>query len=97
MKKKLTLTIEEHIILRAKEYARNSDRSLSELIESYLHKITALPNLHEPETSYAATSRKHKGFVIPDFLKEIAGSINADIDYVKDREKIREERIAKYL
>ena len=36
MTTKLTLTVEKSIIERAKSYARNTGRSLSELIESYL-------------------------------------------------------------
>lgn len=40
MQKKLTLSINEHIIERAKSYAKNTGRSLSEIIESYLEKIT---------------------------------------------------------
>ena len=37
---KLTLTVEKEVIERAKSYARNSGRSLSELVEHYLDAIT---------------------------------------------------------
>lgn len=40
MTTKLTLTVEKEIIERAKSYAKNSGRSLSELIEQYLDTIT---------------------------------------------------------
>lgn len=40
MNTKLTLTIEQKIIKRAKKYARENDRSLSGLIENYLKAIT---------------------------------------------------------
>ncbi len=40
MTTKLTLTVEKSIILRAKSYAKNTGRSLSELIENYLETIT---------------------------------------------------------
>ena len=40
MTTKLTLTVEKDIIERAKSYAKNSGRSLSELIEQYLDTIT---------------------------------------------------------
>lgn len=40
MSTKLTLTIDKTIIERAKKYAKNTDRSLSELIENYLEEIT---------------------------------------------------------
>jgi predicted HicB family RNase H-like nuclease len=36
MSTKLTLTIEKAILERAKVYAKNTGRSLSELIENYL-------------------------------------------------------------
>jgi hypothetical protein len=40
MKTKLTLTINKSIIERAKLYAKNTGRSLSEIIEHYLDTIT---------------------------------------------------------
>lgn len=39
MKTKLTLTIEEDIIRKAKVYAKGTDRSLSTLIENHLRAI----------------------------------------------------------
>ncbi len=36
MNKKLTLTIRESVIEKAKEYAREKNRSLSDLVENYL-------------------------------------------------------------
>lgn len=40
MQTKLTLSIDKQIIKRAKEFARKSNRSLSDIIESYLTTIT---------------------------------------------------------
>ncbi|SHE92792.1 hypothetical protein SAMN05444278_1096 [Psychroflexus salarius] len=40
MNTKLTLTIEQEIIQRAKEYAKNKNRSLSDIIENYLKILT---------------------------------------------------------
>ncbi len=40
MTTKLTLTVEKSIIERAKSYAKNTGRSLSEIIENYLETIT---------------------------------------------------------
>ena len=40
MDAKLTLTIEQSIIDRAKRYAKTKERSLSDLVESYLKIIT---------------------------------------------------------
>jgi uncharacterized protein (DUF3820 family) len=40
MNTKLTLTIDDTIIERAKSYAKDKGRSLSDLIENYLNAIT---------------------------------------------------------
>ena len=40
MTTKLTLTVKKSIIDRAKSYAKNTNRSLSEIIETYLATIT---------------------------------------------------------
>jgi hypothetical protein len=40
MTTKLTLTVEKSVIERAKLYAKNTGRSLSEIIENYLTTIT---------------------------------------------------------
>jgi len=40
MNTKLTLTIEQEIIKRAKEYAKGKNRSLSDIIENYLKILT---------------------------------------------------------
>jgi formiminotetrahydrofolate cyclodeaminase len=47
MKTKLTLTVEKSIIERAKLYAKNKGRSLSEIVENYLDTITQ-DNCTEP-------------------------------------------------
>lgn len=40
MNTKLTLTIEQSVIEKAKKYARKKERSLSDLIENYLKVLT---------------------------------------------------------
>lgn len=40
MQAKLTLSIDKQIIEKAKEFASRSNRSLSDIIETYLEKIT---------------------------------------------------------
>lgn len=40
MTSKLTLTVEEEIIKKAKSYAKQTGRSLSELVENYLSTLT---------------------------------------------------------
>lgn len=44
MKTKLTLTIEQNVIKKAKDYAKSKDRSLSDIIENYLKLITRTEN-----------------------------------------------------
>ena len=41
MNTKLTLTIEQSVIKKAKSYAKEKGRSLSDIIENYLKAITA--------------------------------------------------------
>lgn len=41
MNTKLTLTIEQSVIEKAKKYAKDKERSLSDLIENYLKALTA--------------------------------------------------------
>lgn len=41
MATKLTLTVEEKVIEKAKSYAKRTGRSLSELVENYLRTLTA--------------------------------------------------------
>lgn len=70
MKTKLTLTLENSIIERAKSYAKNTGRSLSELIENYLETITQ-------ESGDEKTSPK---------LKKIVGSVKLPKNFDKEKE-----------
>ncbi len=49
MNTKLTLTIEQSIIEKAKKYARKRERSLSDLIENYLKALTNEEMINEEE------------------------------------------------
>jgi Family of unknown function (DUF6364) len=42
MQTKLTLTIEQSVIERAKQYARSRNRSVSKLVEEYLSTVSGL-------------------------------------------------------
>ena len=44
MNTKLTLTIEESVIAKAKKYAKDKYRSLTDIIENYLKVLTNQPN-----------------------------------------------------
>lgn len=50
MNAKLTLSLKKSIIEKAKEYAKGNNQSLSQIIESYLEKITSkTPEYGDPE------------------------------------------------
>jgi hypothetical protein len=70
MTTKLTLTVEKTIIERAKSYAKQTGRSLSELIENYLEAITE-------EKSNSDLSPK---------LKKLVGSVHLPADFDYDEE-----------
>ncbi len=69
---KLTLTIEETVIEKAKKYAKVKERSLSNLIENYLKALTTESNQKEIE--------------LTPIVKSMKGSFNApkDLDYKKE-------------
>lgn len=72
MNTKLTLTIEETVIEKAKIYARNKERSLSNLIENYLKALTNEDFIEENE--------------IPSIVNNLRGSFKMpkDFDYKKE-------------
>jgi hypothetical protein len=72
MNTKLTLTIEQTIIERAKKYANNRGRSLSDIIENYLKVITS--------------DEKAENIELTPIVKALKGSFNApqDFDYKKE-------------
>ncbi len=75
MNTKLTLTIEQSIIERAKKYARQRGRSLSDIIENYLKVVTK-------DTTEADIE-------ITPLTKALRGSFKApvDFDYKKELTK----------
>lgn len=70
MTTKLTLTVEKSIIQRAKSYAKNTGRSLSEIIETYLATIT--------QESYT-TDLSPK-------LKKIVGAVSLPADFDEEED-----------
>jgi hypothetical protein len=77
MTSKLTLSIEKAIILRAKDYASKTGRSLSDLIESYLDSLV--------QSDKESDSTK-----MPLKLKRLFGAthIPAGLDHKKEIRKI---------
>ncbi|HOO85105.1 MAG TPA: DUF6364 family protein [Prolixibacteraceae bacterium] len=82
MNSKLTLTIEQSLIEKAKRYAKGNGRSLSDIIENYLKVIINEKNSKVIDTTPIATS--------------LRGSFKApkDFDYKKELSK---ELSQKYL
>lgn len=73
MNTKLTLTIEQEIIERAKQYAKSKNRSLSDIIENYLKLLTNKDLKNENELSPIIESLKGS-FKMPknfDYKKEL--------------------------
>lgn len=61
MNTKLTLTIDQSIIEKAKKYARKKERSLSDLVESYLKALTTEENITKVENELSPTLKSLKG------------------------------------
>lgn len=58
MNTKLTLTIEQTVIEKAKKYAKDKERSLSNLIENYLKALTNESDSNEIELTPIVKSLK---------------------------------------
>lgn len=80
MNAKLTLTIEETVIIKAKDYARNKKSSLSNLIENYLKAVIREDKTEENETT--------------SIVKSLQGSFKApkNFDYKSEMSKRLSEK-----
>ena len=47
---KLTLSVDEHVVTRAKRYAKSRGVSMSEMVETYLDSVTESPSHSERDT-----------------------------------------------
>ncbi len=84
MNTKLTLTIEEEIIKKAKQYAKGKNRSLSDIIENYLKILTN-------------EEKKEKAVKLNPVVRSLKGSFKLrekDMDYKKE---LRNRVMKKYL
>ena len=82
MNTKLTLTIEQELIQKAKEYAKNKNRSLSDLIENYLKVLT---------------KKEEKATKLNPSIESLRGSFKApkNFDYKKELQNRLEEKYLK--
>lgn len=73
MNTKITLTIEESVINKAKEYAKSKGDSLSGIVENYLKAVTKNSSLN-------------KNVELTSLVKSLKGSFKApdDFDYKKE-------------
>ncbi|WP_179005565.1 DUF6364 family protein [Winogradskyella forsetii] len=83
MNTKLTLTIQREIIERAKTYAKEKNRSLSDIIENYLKSLTK-------------EEQKQKRSKLNPVVESLKGSFKMpkDMDYKKE---LKERLEKKYL
>lgn len=81
MNTKLTLTIEKEIIERAKNYAKDKNRSLSDIIENYLKTLTD-------------KERKEKDTKLHPMVASLRGSFKMpkNMDYEKELKNRLEEK-----
>jgi predicted CopG family antitoxin len=81
MNTKLTLTIEQDIIERAKNYAKDKNRSLSDIIENYLKMLTK-------------ADRKQEVTKLNPIVKSLKGSFKMpkDMNYEKELGNRLEEK-----
>jgi len=81
MNTKLTLTIEQEIIKRAKDYAKEKNRSLSDIIENYLKILTK-------------EEKKQKDKKLNPVVKSLKGSFKMpkNMDYKKELRNRLEEK-----
>ncbi len=78
MNTKLTLTIEQSVIEKAKKYAKEKERSLSDLIENYLKALTKDDAKNDIELTPIVKSLKGS-FNAPknsDYKKELANRLS---------------------
>ena len=78
MNKKLTLTIEQALIEKAKKYAKSKGRSLSDIVENYLKVIIKDENPKLPDStpivsSLRGTFKAPKDF---DYKKELSKELS---------------------
>lgn len=78
MNTKLTLTIEKEIIERAKNYAKEKNRSLSDIVENYLKLLTKEERKREFNTTNPIVESLKGSFKMPkniDYKKELRNRV----------------------
>lgn len=81
---KLTLSIRQAVIVKAKEYAKSNGKSLSSIVEEYLKSLT------EPPGSEKSKSPNR-------LVSELRGAVKIPEDFTSYEETLKEALIEKYL
>ncbi len=79
MNTKLTLTMEQSVIEKAKKYARKKERSLSDLIENYLKALVTTDNINHEEDLSPTVKSLRGTFKLPkdfDYKKELTDRLS---------------------
>ena len=84
MSTKLTLTIDETVIERAKKYAKSQGRSLSNLIEDYLKTVSG-------------REKKDFDLELSPVIKSLLGSVKMKDNQIDYKEIIADEILKKHL
>lgn len=84
MPNKLTLSIEQDVIEKAKRYAKLQGRSLSNIIEEYLKSISSETMINEKQE-------------LSNILKELKGSIKLPKNLKSYKEILEDALIEKYI
>jgi len=84
MSTKLTLSIEQDVIEKAKSYAKLQGRSLSNIIEEYLKSISSDEKVNQKQE-------------LSNILKELKGSIKPPKDKYSYKEILEDALLEKYV
>jgi len=81
---KLTLSISQVVIDRAKKYAKSNGKSLSSIVEEYLKSLTKIEHSKKKETSIK-------------LIKELKGSVKLPENFTSYKETLQDALVEKYL
>jgi len=84
MNSKLTLSINQIVVDDAKEYAKSTGRSLSNIIEEYLKSLSKPPKLDRGDSSMK-------------LVKELRGSVKMPADFTSYEALLQDALIEKHL
>lgn len=81
---KLTLSIHQTVIDRAKEYAKSNGKSLSNIVEEYLKSLSSSKQLAEIKSSIS-------------IVNELRGSVRLPQEFTSYDEVLQDALLEKYL